>query len=133
MKQQFWDRFCLFYIGSWLIVHLFRWMDNPILYVNSWLTDFVFLPLVFHIGHFVTTSFYFKNKVKFRYNLATLLLAATYAAIIMEVVAPRFSARYTGDVWDIVMYYLGTLFYYYVHQKHYTSSKTWTTQHILLD
>ncbi|SKB57705.1 hypothetical protein SAMN05660226_02135 [Parapedobacter luteus] len=89
----------------------------PIAMLNSYLTDFLFIPVVAHIS-LTTVRVLFKKGATYRYALLPLLVAASVTAGVMELALPKISADYVFDVGDIFAYFSGALFFYYVHQRH---------------
>ena len=67
-----------------------------------------------HITLTITRQYIVKNNA-YTYPLSYLLFIAGYTAIVFEWLLPLCSTKYTGDVWDVVAYFGGSLFYYYVH------------------
>lgn len=114
--SQLFDRLFILYCLTWLTVHLFRKLALPIPLINNWITDFVFVPIVAHFAIILSRYFLGKNK-NYTYPLSWLLLMALYSTIAFEIVAPLLSNKATADVWDGIAYLLGSLFYYYVHQR----------------
>lgn len=109
------DRLFVVYCSCWLIIHIGRWSRRPIPYLNSWLTDVVFIPVIAHIA-LVFTRRYIVRNTAYRYPLSYLLLAALYVSVIYELVFPRFHFHSVGDPLDVISYFGGSLFYFFVHQ-----------------
>jgi hypothetical protein len=103
------DPLFIVYIGLWWVIHIFRWMHAPIPYLNNWLTDFLFIPVVAHLSRYLVLG---RQKLPLLY----LLIMAIYTAVIYEWVYPLFSHKTIGDPWDGIAYIAGSLFYYFVHQ-----------------
>jgi len=98
------------YCALWLVMHICRWIHHPIPYLNNWLTDFLFIPVVAHLTRYLVLG---RQKLPLFY----LLIMAIYTAVIYEWLYPAFSPKTTGDPWDGIAYVAGSLFYYYVHQE----------------
>lgn len=109
------DPFFICYIGLWWTVHLFRWGGHPIPLLNNWLTDFLFLPVVAHIALVFTRQLL--RNAGYRYPLSLLLWMAAYTAIVFEYILPFFSANTTADLIDVLAYFTGAVYYYFVHQQ----------------
>ena len=60
---------------------------------------------------------YIVRDESYSYPFSYLLFIALYMSVVFEWVMPQFSAAYTRDTWDVVMYFGGGLFYYFVHEK----------------
>lgn len=115
MKKLFDPLFCT-YCLLWGFIHLFRWIGYPIPFLNDYLTDFLFVPVVAHIALMVIRAYVLRDAF-YAYPVYYLLLIACYSAIIFEWIMPAVSTVYTRDYGDVVAYFLGGMFYYYVHQR----------------
>lgn len=110
----FFDFYAFFYIASWFLIRYTRINESPIPYLNNWLTDFVFVPLVIHFSQVIVFTLlgFAQNKV---YTLLHMLAFALYVSLFFEIIAPKITSYNTTDYLDIVAYFSGALFYYYVH------------------
>ncbi|MBO9729241.1 MAG: hypothetical protein J7623_11445 [Chitinophaga sp.] len=113
MKKLF-DPLFITYCLLWIVIHLFRHLQQPIPVLNSYLTDFIAVPAMAHVTLTITRQYIIRNNV-YTYPLSYLLFIAGYTAFIFEWLLPHYSPKYTSDVWDVVAYFGGSLFYYYVH------------------
>lgn len=111
----FFDGYVVFYALSWIIIRYTRHIDQPIPYLNNWLTDFVFIPLVLHATQLLAFAV-LGIQVQIRYRLLHMLLFAAYVSLFFEYLAPKFTTYNTADGLDVVAYFLGAFFYRYVHQ-----------------
>lgn len=109
------DPFFLFYCGSWILIRLTRTNGMPIPYVNNWLTDLVFVPLLAHVS-FVVGNTILNQKTPLRYPLYQILIIAAFVSIVFEVVMPKYTSYNTADPLDAVAYFTGGLGYYFWHQ-----------------
>ncbi|WP_343673975.1 hypothetical protein [Chitinophaga sp.] len=105
------DPLFIIYNILWWFIHICRWVNKPIPYLNNWLTDFLFIPVVAHLTKHIAL-----RREDYRFPLSYLLVMALYTALIFEWVYPSFSHKTVGDPLDGIAYLLGSLFYYYVHQ-----------------
>lgn len=105
----------LFYLLCWCAVHFFRWLQAPIPVINDHLTDFLFIPAASHLALQIMRR-YLLHDAAYRLPLSFVLFFAAYASIVLEWLAPFYSGRHTADRVDVLAYFLGSLFYYYVHQ-----------------
>jgi len=119
------DIFDIYFIGYWLcwfIVRYTRHSGHPILLINNWLTDFVFVPIVVHIslvfGHQIIHS-----RSNFRFSLLQILCFSIYTSLVFELLLPRITSYNTGDWLDVIMYFAGGLFYYFIHQAMYIKKR----------
>lgn len=117
------DPFFISYVLIWLIVHGLRKMGIIIPVVNDHLTDLVAVPAMSHCCIVITQLFFVKDP-KYTYPLSYLLFIAAYLSVVFEWLMPRYSAVYTGDLWDVPAYFLGSFFYYFVHGRWASACKT---------
>src|SRR5690606_9031613 len=121
LRLFFLEPYFLIYGIAWVIVRYCRVPVNPIPYVNNWLTDLVFVPLIAHFA-FCIGFLLLDLKRGFSFPLAQLFALAFMCPIFFEVLSPKFTDYNTADIFDVVCYFLGALFYYFIHQP-YNNSK----------
>lgn len=114
MKYLF-DPLFICYCILWLFIKIFRYLNTPIPYLNSYLTDFLAVPVIAHIAITITAKYIVKNK-NYTYNLFYLLFIAAYTSVVFELIVPQISDKHTADIYDVLFYFLGALFYYTVHR-----------------
>ena len=112
--KKFFEPLFVVYCALWCLIHFFRWVQHPLPWLNNYLTDFVFVPVIAHMS--VSFIRWLLKDSTCSFPVSYLLCMALYAAIVFEYAMPRFSPVYTGDWGDVLAYFLGALFYYYVHQ-----------------
>jgi hypothetical protein len=109
------DRLFMTYCTCWLVIHIGRWCCRPVRILNNWLTDLVFIPTVAHVALMFTRRYIVCNAA-YRYPLSYLLFAALYVSLIYEWVFPHCHFHTVGDPIDVIAYFAGSLFYFFVHQ-----------------
>jgi hypothetical protein len=118
------EKLFIFYCLAWCIVHFLRYINCTIPWINDHLTDLIFIPVTANITIAIIRKYVVKNQ-HFQYPLWYVLSIALYASILFEFILPQISDAHTADISDVVSYFLGGLFYYYVHQKrHLTQLRT---------
>ncbi|SHK83175.1 hypothetical protein SAMN05444266_101293 [Chitinophaga jiangningensis] len=115
MKQLF-DPLFTGYCLVWLAVHYCRQKGIILPFINGQLTDFVAVPAIAHLTLTITRQYIIRQPA-YRYPLVYLLFIALYTTLLLEVIMPGFSRRYTADLLDAAAYLSGGLFYYFVHQR----------------
>ncbi|MCC5612479.1 hypothetical protein LC612_38735 [Nostoc sp. CHAB 5834] len=110
------DTYFLGYGLAWVIIHIFRLWAHPLPFLNSWLTDFCFVPAICHVS-LTLTRFAIIHDGTYRYPFSFVMFVAIYATVLFEMIIPAFSGYGTGDVYDGVAYFGGALFFYFIHQK----------------
>lgn len=111
------DPFFIFYCFSWFLIRFTRHSGHAIPYLNNWLTDFVFVPLIVHASS-IFGYFILHLKTPHRYPLSQILLLSLMVALVFEYIMPKYTSYNTADFMDVLAYLLGGLFYYYVHQQY---------------
>ena len=101
-----WFIICCFF---WCVIHFFRAAHCPIPFFNSYLTDFLFIPVVAHVCLWFTRLFIVQND-NYYYPSWYYLFIALYASIVFEFIMPDFSVHFVRDYGDIVAYFTGALF-----------------------
>ncbi|MBO9594600.1 MAG: hypothetical protein J7599_16980 [Niabella sp.] len=115
MKQLF-DPLFLGYGLAWGLIHGFRWAGAPIPFLNSYLTDFIFVPTVAHIALRIIRVFVVQNET-YRIPPAYLLFIALYTSVVFEGIMPAVAKTCTRDAGDVLAYFAGACFYYSIHQS----------------
>lgn len=121
MKRLF-DPLFTGYCIVWLTVRAFRHIGEPLPLINGYLTDFVAVPVIAHIAIMFTRKVVLRNNY-YTYPLSYLLFLAAYTSIVFEWIMPRYSSTYTSDIWDIVAYFAGALFYFFIHRPLFAKTK----------
>ena len=109
------DPFFTLYLLVWSAVKISRHYDFSIGIVNSYLTDFLAVPAMSHLGSYLISMFYFKQNY-YTYPISYSLLSAVVLSVLLEGIMPLFSPQYTADFVDVVCYFSGALFYEYIHK-----------------
>lgn len=129
LTKVFFDSFTIFYIFSWFLIRGFRQAGEPIPILNNWLTDFVFVPLLVHFSY--VFSYYLKlNNEKRKYPLYQIITISLYTSLVFEWLAPIYSNYNTADWIDVIMYFAGGFFYYYIHQPYALKNLVTKSNHI---
>lgn len=115
------DKYVILYCLSWFLIRYTRSIGFPIPYINNWLTDFVFIPLIVHFA-LITGTYLFTPNDRFTFPLYQILILACYTSIAFEYLAPLYTIYNTADWGDVIAYFMGGLFFYYIHQP-YTSER----------
>lgn len=105
----------LFTISTLLfLTHQFlQWgLGIHIPFVDSYLDPFLAMPILFFLLDWEMEFF----RTRPQLNEMELLASFIIFSVIFEWLFPYLSADFTGDVWDIVAYFLGGLLYYLARQ-----------------
>ncbi|SEF76702.1 hypothetical protein SAMN05421877_102359 [Sphingobacterium lactis] len=109
--------FIWFYALSWIIIRYTRNQGTIIPYLNNWLTDFVFVPLIAHVAY-VVGYFLIQLPADYKIPLGQLLVMAGLTTVIFEVLCPIYTTYNTADPIDALCYFLGAIWYYAIHQPY---------------
>lgn len=111
------DPFFVFYCFSWFLIRFTRQSGHAIPYLNNWLTDFVFVPLIIHASY-IFGYFFLRLEKPHIYPLSQILLLSLIVSVVFEYIMPKYTTYNTADFGDILAYCLGGVFYFCVHQKY---------------
>jgi len=83
-------------------------------FINNYINDFLIIPIVLSICLFVLRLT--RGDINFKIPLTLVLLLCIAYSIFFEVILPKTHYRYTADVFDVFLYFLGGL-WFFVLQK----------------
>lgn len=79
-------------------------------WIFHYLNDFLAIPIVATIC--LHAVWFIKKDYILRLNAFTILSLIALFSIFFEYYLPQQSHRYTGDIWDVVCYFLGGIVFY---------------------
>ena len=97
-------------------IRLSRIYAHQVPYLNDWLTDFIFIPVVAHMAISFSRYIMLKNP-SYCYPFFYLFLMALYTSLVFELLLPLYVTTAIADWGDAVAYFTGAVFYYFVHQR----------------
>jgi hypothetical protein len=102
-----WVGLCLIY----LLVRGLRGEHLIVFWINSYLNDFLCLPIILPPILFILRKWIIKNA---EYTLSAFHIMFTwlYISIVFEWILPKYSRHFTSDIWDVFYYGLGAIAYY---------------------
>ncbi len=118
LVKSLFDGLFIFYWLCWFFIRFARLQHYSIPFLNSWLTDFVFVPIIVHVAS-ITGSFLFNNGRPYRYPLYQIWFISAITSLLFEYVMPCYTAYNTRDLYDVIAYFVGGLFYFLFHQPRY--------------
>ncbi len=108
-KRSF-QSFLVFFV-FWLIFHLLKnWIVYPI-FLNSYVDDFLVVPMLLTFSLFLQQTWV--NPL-FVYSKLFILSVIMYFGIVFEIVIPRFLSAYTSDKYDMITYFAGGIVFYFL-------------------
>jgi hypothetical protein len=107
--------FALF-VAAFLVIQFRQFLNiNLPDWVIFYGKDFICLPIVLTICLLVMQ--FLKKDSSIRLNLFTVLSLAAFYAVYFELYLPKVMLRYTADLIDVLMYFLGALLFYFLQEK----------------
>jgi hypothetical protein len=82
-------------------------------WVHSYLDDLLAIPVILGI----TLQIYRKihpKKSTFLFTRIQILVAIIYVSVVFELILPRFSTTYTTDFLDVICYFVGGIYFYFL-------------------
>ena len=110
--------FLVYHFLYWSFILLYVWTLYIKFYApnqsfsNNYLADLICMPIVFYI----VVEIFKILKINFRLSLPKIIVGVLYFSFLFEFLLPRFSSRYTGDWYDILMYCIGGGGYYLINK-----------------
>lgn len=109
MKKRISYWFLLGLVG-WLLIIQFRKNGIYIPVINNHFTDFITVPMYCYLIEYIMNGWLgFRWKPDFKFVLTSVL----YLFLLFEVICPRLSQLFTGDILDVLMYFVGGMLYYF--------------------
>ena len=108
--------FCIlsFLIGS--IVYACQYLNYPLpKIINNFLNDFLIVPIVLYIC--LWALILIRKDKYFTLPLFMVLYVCAFYSFIFEYIAPKFLIRYTADIIDVILYFLGGIVFYILQNK----------------
>lgn len=95
---------------AWAVIVLLRKNAIYIPYFNDYFTDLITVPMYCYlIEYIMNTLLGYRWKADFKFVLTSIL----YLSFLFEVLCPKVSGLFTGDVLDVLAYFAGGMFYYF--------------------
>jgi hypothetical protein len=84
-------------------------------WIFNHLNDFLTIPLVATVG--LHGVWFLKKDYSLRLSAFTVFSLVVFYSVFFEYYLPQQSHRYTGDIWDVVCYFLGGVVFYFLQRK----------------
>ncbi|MGN7864920.1 hypothetical protein [Chryseobacterium sp. 22458] len=109
-------------ISSWFLLGLAAWAGIMLLrrngiyipVINDHFTDFITVPMYCYLIEYIMNAvlgYHWKPDLKF------VLTSTLYLAFLFEIICPKLSKVFTGDLLDALAYGAGGLLYYFFRIK----------------
>ena len=83
--------------------------------INNYINDFLIIPIVLSVCLFVLRQT--KSDSNFRISVAIIMYVVVLYMLFFELIMPKLSVRYTADFFDLLMYSLGGLWFWFLQKK----------------
>lgn len=108
-----------YFIGGsicYLIIQFLRFQNVQVpVFINSYGTDLLFMPLLFLFSHWLTRII--KRIPDLKFSIGMLFVVFIYISFIFEIYLPQTSKVYVQDDIDVAMYFLGTIGFYFLQKR----------------
>ncbi|QIY92542.1 hypothetical protein [Chryseobacterium gallinarum] len=101
-------------LAVWIAVLLLRKYGVYIPVINGHCTDLISVPMYCYLIEYLmnnTMGYQWKPDLKF------VLTSCVYLSFLFEILCPRLSDVFTGDVLDVLAYFAGGMAYYYMQKR----------------
>lgn len=107
-------------LAAWLIIVQLRKNGIFIPVINNHFTDLITVPMYCYLIEYIMNSLLgFHWKADFKFVLTSIL----YLSFLFEVLCPKLSLLFTGDIFDVVAYFLGGMLYYSLYIRSFSVLK----------
>ena len=96
-------------IGSFIYVTQKLAIKLPVI-VNNYVNDFLIIPIVLIFCLYVLR--WSRSDSKYQISIGVILYLCCFYAVVFEYVLPKFHPRYTADMIDVVLYFIGGVVFY---------------------
>lgn len=100
----------------WINQYLEKGLQLFIPYVHCYLDDFLAMPVVLGMTLQVYQWFHPLKKY-FIFTKAQIMVAVAYYSVIFEGLLPYWSNTYIRDPWDVLFYFFGAIWFYFLINK----------------
>lgn len=105
---------------AWLLIVQLRKNGIFIPVINNHFTDLITIPMYCYLIEYIMNSLLgFHWKPDFKFVLSSIL----YLSFLFEVLCPRLSSLFTGDIFDVIAYGIGGILYYFFRIRSFSVSK----------
>jgi len=109
----------LIYVGMLTValsIYTMQRLNYPLpTLINNYVNDLLCLPLLLATMEFIIKRL--KNDKYFRFPIGFVIFLASYYSVYFEYYLPKVNTRYTADWIDVILYFVGGLFFYFIENK----------------
>lgn len=89
-------------------------------FINNYVNDFLIIPIVLFICLLVLR--WLRNDKYFIIPIFSIIYISVFFTVFFELIMPKLSERYTTDIFDSIMYGLGSFWFWFLQKKSQYSS-----------
>ncbi|MGE8431971.1 MULTISPECIES: hypothetical protein [Chryseobacterium] len=93
----------------WVIIIQLRRNSIYLPVINDYFTDFITVPMYCYLIEYIMNSLL---RFRWKPDLKFVLTSVVYLSFLFEILCPRLSKLFTGDVFDVLAYFGGGIAYY---------------------
>lgn len=101
-------------LAAWGLIVLLRQTGIYIPVINNYFTDCITVPMYCYLIEYLMNNvlgYHWKPDLKF------VLTSVLYLSFLFEILCPRLSGNFTGDLFDALAYSAGGMVYYFMKVK----------------
>ncbi len=107
-------------LAVWGVIALLRRNGIYIPFINDYFTDCITVPMYCYLIEYIMNSILGGQwKPDFKFVLTSVL----YLSFLFEILCPKLSVHFTGDIFDVLAYFAGGIGYYFITVRHWAASK----------
>lgn len=107
-------------LAVWGTIILLRRNGIYIPFINDYFTDGITVPMYCYLIEYTMNSilgYQWKPDLKFVFT------SVLYLSFLFEILCPKLSEHFTGDIFDVFAYFAGGMIYYFVAVKNLAVNK----------
>jgi hypothetical protein len=100
------------------IIHQFtqKILHLNINYIDSYFDDLLAVPFISSLILLIENTFVYKNTYR-KHSFTSLLIIFISTSILFEYLLPKIDVRIVSDGYDILLYFIGFIGYYWIQKK----------------
>lgn len=96
---------------TFILNQLIEFLGIKLLFFHSYLDDLLCFPIILSVILFIHRQWRLKNKY-FILPISHIIVSVFVFVIIFELLLPCISLKFTADIFDIVAYVVGSIFFF---------------------
>lgn len=96
-------------LAVWVIIIQLRRNSIYLPVINDYFTDFITVPMYCYLIEYIMNSLL---RFRWKPDLKFVLTSVVYLSFLFEILCPKLSRYFTGDIFDVLAYFTGGMIYY---------------------